>query len=130
MSVAELTAEQSYAKDRKVGAVIIANFDTIISASYNGTYPGLPNETELDGKTLPSVYHAEEMAILKAAKLGVPLAGTIMICTLSPCINCAKMIAGSGINHLIFKEVHKRTEGLEFLREVGLLTTLWNSSSS
>jgi len=45
LKTAELWAEQSYCKRRKVGCVI-AKDNRIVSIGYNGTLPGTPNECE------------------------------------------------------------------------------------
>ena len=79
MRVAEIYAELSYAKRKKVGCVIVRD-DRIISIGYNGTPSGWDNECEnstlwKDGKQLsspilitkPEVLHAETNAIAKLA---------------------------------------------------------------
>jgi dCMP deaminase len=46
--------------------------------------------------------HAEQNAIIQAAKLGVSLEGATMYCTHHPCVICAKMIVNSGIKRVVY----------------------------
>ena len=41
--------------------------------------------------------HAEQNAICQAAKLGIPLEGSILYCRMTPCRSCAQMIINCGI---------------------------------
>jgi deoxycytidylate deaminase len=62
------------------------------------------------------VLHAESNAILKAAKNGTPVKDATLYCTLSPCIDCSKLIIQAGIVRVVYNEVFKRDNGaIEFL---------------
>lgn len=52
--------------------------------------------------------HAELNAILYAAKNGSSIDGATMYVTLSPCPDCAKAIANSGIKQLVYSETYDR----------------------
>ncbi|QHB48368.1 dCMP deaminase [Acinetobacter phage vB_AbaM_Kimel] len=52
--------------------------------------------------------HAELNAILYAAKNGTSIDGATMYVTLSPCPDCAKAIANSGIKQLVYSETYDR----------------------
>lgn len=43
-----------------------------------------------------------------------------MYCTMSPCINCAKVIVNSGIKCLKYLEEYRGTSGLELLMAAGI----------
>ena len=45
--------------------------------------------------------HAEQNAIIQAAKLGVNIDGSTLYCTHQPCILCAKMIVNAGIVRVV-----------------------------
>ena len=47
--------------------------------------------------------HAEQNAIIQAAKLGVAIDGATMYCTHQPCAICAKMIVNAGIIRVVYK---------------------------
>jgi dCMP deaminase len=118
--LATSVAEYSYAPDKKVGAVIVQG--DLMAYSYNGTVPGSCNDTVDDeGRTLNSVLHAEASAIAKFARSGIPTYGAELYCTLSPCMDCAKIIFLAGISKVYCKEVYKHgNEALDFLRNAGV----------
>lgn len=119
MSMAEKVAELSRDIKTKVGCVIVKD-DNVVSFSYNGTPRGSDNVMRDDyGRTLPIVLHAESNAIGKAAQLGTSTRMGKIYTTLSPCINCAKIIHQSGITHVVYRDLHEE-EPLAFLRSVGV----------
>lgn len=64
--------------------------------------------------------HAETNAIAFAARAGVSVEGCTMYCTMSPCINCAKVIVNSGIKKLVYMEKYRDTSGLDLLKSAGI----------
>lgn len=115
LNICNLIAQQSYAEDRKVGAIIVKN-DNIISFSYNGTARGTNNDTQSN-----PVLHAEAYAIAKVARSNLSCEGATIYCTLSPCIDCSKLIYAAGIARLVYRDQYKCTKGIEFLRSVGVV---------
>ena len=91
-------ADLSYAKRKQVGALLVsADNKRILSYGYNGMPPGMPNCCELDdGTTNPLVLHAELACIGKCAKEGQAVQDSILYLTLSPCIQCSKLIFQTG----------------------------------
>jgi len=121
MRMADLISQQSYAQDRKVGALIVKD-GNIISFSYNGTLPGQHNCTvDASGRTLDKVLHAETQAIAKVARSNQSTEGATLYNTLSPCIECAKLIAQVGIHRLVYRDTYKYTEGIDFLKKANIL---------
>jgi dCMP deaminase len=112
-----------------VGALIVKD-NTIISDGYNGTPSGFENECEEvilnpDGsfkeyKTKWYVLHAETNAITKVAKSTQSCDGATLYITLSPCIDCCKLILQSGIKRLVYIEEYRDTTGLTFLEKAGI----------
>ncbi len=97
LKMAEIWAENSYCKRRKVGALIVKN-NMIISDGYNGTPSGFENICEDEnGVTKPYVLHAEANAITKVAKSGNSSESATLYVTASPCIECSKLIIQAGI---------------------------------
>lgn len=122
MTYAKETAKVSSAVRLQVGSVIVKN-NRVISIGYNGTPAGWDNACEdADGNTLPSVMHAEENAILKLARDGESGDGSWMFLTHAPCIHCARMIHGVGINTIVYENEYRSREGLEFLEKSGIQT--------
>ena len=103
-----------------VGCVSVKN-DRIISIGFNGTPPGWDNVCEDDNDTtLPEVYHAEANAISKLARNHESGQDAAMFVTTVPCMDCAKLIAQSGIKEIYFAEDYRKTDGLDFLKKCGV----------
>lgn len=82
-------AQESYAKRRKVGAVILSNKGSLF-IGYNGTPPNEDNCCEDENfNTKSNVIHAEDNAIRKMVAEDVDTNGSIIFITDSPCNNCA-----------------------------------------
>lgn len=128
MGVAELAAQNSHAKRKKVGCCIVTKNKTLLTG-WNGTVAGDSNDcecvaskydreglTSLELVTLPTVSHSEMNAISKAARDGISLVGSTLFVTLSPCIECSKMIIQSGVKKVVYKEEYRDTNGIDFLK--------------
>jgi dCMP deaminase len=130
MKTAETFANLSTARRKKVGAIIVKD-NRIISIGYNGTPSGWDNNCEnpvygmnengkidvIDLKTKPEVIHAEMNAIAKLAKSTESGDGSSMFITCAPCMECAKMIAQSGITNVYYREAYRSDDGLKFLHK-------------
>lgn len=92
--------------DTKVAAIVVDANNNILSVGYNG----LPREFKetCDRWKKPNKYtyvvHAEANAISTAARNGVKLEGGIMISTLFPCNECAKLLIQAGIKQIVTKK--------------------------
>ena len=124
MDTAYIWSKLSYCKRNKVGCVI-AKDKRILVTSYNGTLSGTKNicEDKINDElvTNPEVVHAEMNAIAFAAKNGININGCSIYITLSPCIECSKLIFQSGIKEVYYKEKYRKTNGIDFLKENGIL---------
>ena len=78
---------------------------------------GIPSGTQM--QTCYAV-HAEQNAIVQAAKLGVSIDGATLYCTHQPCSMCCKMIINSGIKRVIYKEGYPDPFTLELFAEAGV----------
>lgn len=72
--------------------------------------------------TKPEVLHAEANAITKLAKTTNSSDGATLYVTMSPCIECAKLIIQSGIKKVYYDEIYRNTDGLELLEKAGIET--------
>ena len=115
MEIAEIVKTRSTCLRREVGAVIVKD-NRIITTGYNGAPSGLKHCTEIGGcerarLNIPSgqrhelcrALHAEQNAIIQAAKIGVSTEGATIYITLQPCVICAKMLVNAGIKRIVFK---------------------------
>lgn len=120
LQMAQIWAENSYCKRRKVGALIVKD-KMIISDGYNGTPAGFENICEdQEGKTKPYVLHAEANAITKVAKSNNSSKNSTLYVTTSPCLECSKLIIQAGIKRVVFTEKYRIEVGLELLKRAGV----------
>ena len=103
-----LVAERSTCLRHHVGAVIVRD-KRILTTGYNGAPGGVKDCLELgclrNELGIPSgerheicrAIHAEQNAIIQAGLHGINIANSIIYCTHSPCILCAKMIVNAQI---------------------------------
>ncbi|MFI3228887.1 MAG: cytidine/deoxycytidylate deaminase family protein [Bacillota bacterium] len=126
------TWSSCFKENRQVGAVI-ARDKRIITTGYNGAGSGISsckdrgvcirNERGIASGTCHEIcyaVHAEQNAIIQAAKLGISVEGATLYCTHQPCSICAKMIINSGIKKVIFKEGYPDEFSMEMFDEAGL----------
>ncbi len=119
LEMAEIWAQNSYCKRRKVGALLVKD-RMIISDGYNGTPSGFENICEEDGVTKPYVLHAEANAITKVAKSGNSSEGATLYVTASPCLECSKLIIQSGIKRVVYRDEYRLTDGIDLLLRAGI----------
>ena len=119
LAMAEIWAQNSYCKRRKVGALLVKD-RMIISDGYNGTPSGFENICEEDGVTKPYVLHAEANAITKVAKSGNSSEGATLYVTASPCLECSKLIIQAGIKRVVYRDEYRLTDGIDLLRRAGI----------
>ena len=110
----------SHCKRKQVGALIVKD-RMIISDGFNGTPTGFDNCCEdKDGITKWEVLHAEANAILKVAASTQSTHGATLYITLSPCIQCSKLIYQAGIKRVVFGNKYKDTSGIDCLEKEGV----------
>lgn len=126
------TWSSCFQENRHVGAVIVKD-KRILTTGYNGASSGVLSCVEkgeclrkklnvASGTRQEICYavHAEQNAIIQAAKLGVSVDGATMYVTHQPCVICAKMIINSGIIKVIYKEGYPDEFSLQILNEAGV----------
>lgn len=128
-------AKRSTCIRKQVGAVIFdLDSDRLLAIGYNGTVSGLAHCNELFNTDLTpkcsllnylkaadaknSIHHmfseqyevhAEQNALLNMIHTGTKKASNMgIMCTLEPCLNCAKLIIGAGIKHVWYMEKYDR----------------------
>src|ERR1700752_3155348 len=110
MLLAVATPERAACLPRHVGAVLVAD-QRIIATGYNGTPSGFPNcdeggchrcahpddYAEGRGYDVCICVHAEQNAVLQAARLGYSVQGSTCYSTLRPCFGCLKELYQAGV---------------------------------
>lgn len=122
--IAKRVAEMSQAERAQVGAVLVRD-GRILSMGWNGMPAGWDNSCEHkldDGslKTNPEVLHAESNALMKIARSNESASGSTLYVTLSPCIECAKLIYQAGVKEVVYGECYHNYGGVQFLTRSGL----------
>jgi len=120
--------------DRGKSGCVIVKDKRIICTGYVGSPPGFPHCDEAghlmkkmigeDGKEsmhCMRTLHAEQNAIIQAAKYGTPIDGTTIYTTMEPCRNCAMMILACGIKRVVCqKRYHAAQETREMFQKAGV----------
>ncbi len=134
MEMAHHVADWSscYQENRHVGAVIVKN-KRILTTGYNGAGSGITSckdrgECLRRKLNIPSgtrqeicyAVHAEQNAIIQAARTGISVDGATLYCTHQPCVICAKMIINSGIKKVIFDEGYPDGFSIQMFEEAGV----------
>lgn len=70
--------------------------------------------------TKKEVLHAETNAISKCAKWHSSTVDGTLYVTLSPCIDCAKLIIQAGITRLVYLDEYRDVSGIKLLNKVGI----------
>lgn len=131
MSMAELASFRSTCR-RKVGAIITKDNEAL-ATGYNGAPKGLTHCSELGGclrqkNNIPSgtqqefcrATHAEQNAIVQAAKRGIPILGGTLYVTTFPCSICARMIINSELKRVVYMGDYQDENSKKMLQESGL----------
>jgi dCMP deaminase len=120
MAIAKVVASRSTCDRKFVGAVIVRN-RTILSTGYNGSIRGLPHCSEvghmMENDHCVATIHAEANAILQAARNGVMIDGATLYVTASPCWNCFKAAANSGVVRICYGEFYRDERSLNVAQQ-------------
>ena len=103
MSTAFLISSRSSCSRLNVGCILVSsgeNPNRVIAAGYNGHLPGIPHIQRIREGREQSTVHAEQNAVADAARRGVSIGGSHAYITHFPCVNCAKVLAASGVTNV------------------------------
>ena len=91
----------------QVGCVIVGPDREVRSTGFNGLPRGIADtEARLTNRErkYPLISHAEENAIMHAARVGVSLKGCVAYVTWPPCSRCARSLIQSGVREIVYPE--------------------------
>jgi len=115
IDITHLVATRSTCLRRQVGALLVKDRN-ILATGYNGTPSGITHCEDVgclrERLQVPSGerhelcrgLHAEQNAIIQAARHGVNIDGATLYCTTMPCIICTKMLINAGIRRIVYEE--------------------------
>ena len=121
MSISLLVSCRSCCERLHVGCVIVDKDNHIVSVGYNGFLAGAPHTSRVRDNHEQSTVHAEQNAISYAAKCGVSVNNCIAYISHYPCINCAKILASSGIKQIYYHNDYKNDNFVcDILQDAGV----------
>jgi dCMP deaminase len=91
----------------QVGCVVVGADREIRSTGFNGFPRGIDDDDERLGdraKKYPLICHAEENAIMHAARIGMPLKGCVAYVTWPPCCRCARSLIQAGVAEVVYPD--------------------------
>jgi len=110
ISMAFLIAQRSLDESTKYGAIVVSNDNTILSIGYNGPPRGCNDRNVPQNR--PEKYlwflHAEEAAIVNAARNGACLKESIFYITGAPCARCVRKMINVGVKKIIYGGVNSK----------------------
>ncbi len=89
----------------KVGCVVVGEDREIRSTGFNGFPRGINDDAERLSnreKKYPLICHAEENAIMHAARIGISLKHSTAYVTWPPCSRCARSLIQAGIREVVY----------------------------
>ena len=115
MHIAMAVRRRANCIGNRVGALLVRN-DRIISTGYNGTPEGTRNCDEggcercanreryraAHGYDVCICVHAEQNALLSAARFGIPVEGASIYTTMRPCFGCTKELLQARIQGVYY----------------------------
>lgn len=123
MEIAEVVSQRSHDAETQVGAVLINNDSgAIIATGYNGFVRGADDSTlpNTRPEKYPYMMHAEQNIIAHCARHGISMENCMLVSTLSPCINCMRLLYQCGITSVITKEMYKDFEKISFMKDINI----------
>jgi dCMP deaminase len=126
--------------DRGRSGCVLVKDKRIIATGYVGSPSGLEHCDEA-GHDMRKVFddagnitqhcvrtlHAEQNALLQAAKFGTAVEGATLYCKMTPCRICAMMIINAGIKRVVCEKRYHDDKGtIELLKQAGVELVVMN----
>jgi len=141
LDLCEAVSKRSTCDRGKAGCVIVKD-KRIMTTGYAGSPTGLPHCDEV-GHDMRRVIdengnasqhcvrtlHAEQNAIIQAARFGIPLDGATLYCRMTPCRTCAMIMINSGIKRAVCeKHYHADKDTIELFKSAGIELVVMNEN--
>ena len=107
LELAKHISDWSKDPSTKVGCVVVGEDREIRSTGFNGFPRGIEDKIErLEDREqkYPMICHAEENAIMHAARIGISLKGTMAYVTWPPCSRCTRSLIQAGVSEVVYPE--------------------------
>ncbi len=131
LEIAGVLTKRSTCLRRQVGAVIVKD-KRILATGYNGAPTGIEHCQTAgclrENLNIPSGQrhelcrglHAEQNALIQAARYGINVTGGVLYCTNHPCIICAKMLINAGIKDIVILSGYPDQMSKDFFKQAGI----------
>ena len=131
MTLANQVATRTTCLRRAVGCVLVRD-KRILATGYNGAPSGLRHCGEIgclrQQLNVPSgqkhelcrALHAEQNALIQAARHGISVEGATLYVNTQPCVLCAKMIINAGIAEVVYQNPYPDELSMSLLQEAGM----------
>lgn len=120
--------------NRGQAGCIITKDNRILSTGYAGAPTGIKHCDDVGHEMHTIIHddghesehcirttHAEQNAIVGAAKYGVSINNSTLYCKMTPCYICAKLIVNSGVKRIVaWKDYHASKRSKELFTEAGI----------
>lgn len=138
MAITDQVAQRATCTRRHIGAVLVKD-KRILATGYNGVPSGLAHCDEVgclrEQRGIPSGtqhelcrgIHAEQNAVIQAARHGIAIDGATVYCTHQPCVLCAKILINSGVRDIVYREAYPDPLAEEMLAEAGIVPRRFGS---
>ena len=129
LDLAKHISDWSKDPSTKVGCVVVGEDREIRSTGFNGFPRGIEDNSErLNDREqkYPMICHAEENAIMHAARIGISLKDCVAYVTWPPCSRCARSLIQAGVREVVFPaycEIPERWES-----DFAIATGMFNES--
>jgi dCMP deaminase len=140
LDLCEAVAKRATCDRGRSGCVIVKD-KRIMTTGYVGAPAGLPHCDEA-GHDMRKVFdsngvltqhcvrtlHAEQNAIIQAARFGISLEGATLFCKMTPCRTCAMMIINAGIKRVVCdKRYHADSDTIDMFKQAGIELHIMNN---
>ena len=137
MTLANQVATRTTCIRRAVGCVLVRD-KRIIATGYNGAPSGLRHCAEIGGMRqqlgVPSgqkhelcrALHAEQNALIQAARYGLSVEGATLYVNTQPCVLCAKMLINAGICEIVYANPYPDELAMSMLEEAGITLRVYS----
>ena len=139
LDMCEAVARRATCDRGRSGCVIVKD-KRIMTTGYVGAPAGLPHCDEA-GHDMRKVFnsngrvtqhcvrtlHAEQNAIIQAARFGIQLEGATLFCKMTPCRTCAMIIINAGIKRVVCKKrYHADADTIDMFKQAYIKLTIMN----
>lgn len=126
LDLAIRVSKESKCPRKAVGCVIVPE-SGMLSVGFNGMASGGPNEWEYSENGNPEVIHAELNSLGKMLEQGVSAKDSVVYLTLSPCLECSKLLVRAKVKRVVYLEEYRKTEGLDYLKKYKVEVQKWTN---